>query len=55
MVKDKVHIFINKTNTFKLVDTDKYIKWMETKLQEQATEINGNKLTKIYNNTMVFF
>ena len=33
LVREKVHILTDKTNTFKIVDTDKYVYWMEKKLK----------------------
>ena len=55
LVREKVHILTDKTNTFRIVDTDKYVYWMEKKLREQATQITRDELVKIYKDAKNFY
>jgi hypothetical protein len=45
---NRVVIPTNKTNSYKVVDNEKYIKWVLDHLKTDATEVSTDKLAKIH-------
>ena len=49
---EQVIVPTDKTNSFCVNETDKYIDWVEQYLKELATDVNKLRLAKIYNDTI---